>query len=116
MFSSEPCLTSEYVSSRLATTGVDDISSIFNELELYPNPNSGRFTLKGKYNNATGRKTAEITVLNAVGQVVYKDRAVIEGGKLQHDVQMSTEPAAGMYMMQIAVDDNREIRRFSIVR
>ena len=108
------CVAATEVSSKFITTGIDNSNIAFNQLVLYPNPNTGKFTVSGEY-ASTGNEKATITVVNAVGQVLYTGEASVNMGKLNHEINMNT-PAAGMYMVRIDVNGKQEVRRFSVTQ
>lgn len=114
MKSNHTCLTVEEAFSRKITTGIGEQNITVNDLKLYPNPNTGRFTVAGAI-DVTGVSTANITVTNALGQVVYKSVADIISGKLNHEINMGNTPAAGMYIMHLQVDGNSQVLRFNVV-
>lgn len=115
MYSTHPCVVYTKASSRFITTSIDDEQLGMNDFKLYPNPNTGKFTIAGDY-NVTGTKEAKITILNSLGQMIHTETATINGGKLNHVVNLNTEPAAGMYMIRLEVDGKTELKRFSIAK
>jgi hypothetical protein len=92
-------------------TSVSTVTSSFDELTLFPNPNGGRFTIKGTAKTTANGK-ASVEVLNAVGQVVFKDAAELKGTKLEMEVNLGGHNAAGMYMLRITVDGHTDNLRF----
>lgn len=113
MKSNHPCLTVEEATSRKIGTGIGGQNISVNDLQLYPNPNAGRFTITGNY-NIDGEVTANITITNALGQVMHKTTTVITGGKLNHTVNLQTSPAPGIYIMRLEIDGRQDVRRFHI--
>src|SRR5690606_36737332 len=67
------------------TVGVKTLAK--NDLKIYPNPSNGKFTV-----NST--ESGEITVINAVGQVVYSGQVF---GQTNIDLSAQT---AGVYTLQ----------------
>lgn len=115
MTSNHPCVVYTEVNSRTATTGLDDNELTLNELKLYPNPNTGRFTVAGEY-SSVGNEDVKITIVNALGQVIYTDHAKTNGGKLLHEINMNTQPAAGMYIMRLEVNGKQDLKRFNVTQ
>ncbi len=101
--------------SRYVTTAVSEITDIFDYLNVYPNPNSGTFTIKGDYNFSTNADV-EIKVVNALGQNVYSANDKIRGGKLDHKINLNTDVAPGVYIININADGNKDFRRFTITK
>lgn len=76
-------------------TSVEDLKAVTN-LDFYPNPNNGRFTLKGN----THDETLQITILNTMGQVVYSRTVKPLYGTLQEEVKIDYA-AKGMYLLLV---------------
>ena len=77
-------------------TGVGDVNQQHN-LSLYPNPNNGRFILKGIIDN---HEKVKIEVFNALGQIVYRTEVEATNGELNTEIAMH-ETAAGTYMVKV---------------
>ncbi|WP_276132303.1 beta strand repeat-containing protein [Polluticoccus soli] len=93
-------------------TAINTVTSSFNELTLSPNPNNGTFTVKGTAKVNTGK--ASVEVLNAVGQVVYKNATELRGSELEVNVNLGGHNAAGMYMLRVTVDGHTDNLRFVV--
>ncbi|MBZ0098540.1 MAG: T9SS type A sorting domain-containing protein [Taibaiella sp.] len=92
--------------------GMDDISG----LVLYPNPNNGKFVLKGEAPlrlSPTGREVLSLEVMNAMGQVVYKQEIIVDNGKLYKEIDMPVVPA-GLYMLRLSGSEATSATRFSV--
>lgn len=83
--------------------GIEDIA-------LYPNPNKGSFTIKGKVNSA--RATVEI--INAVGQTVYSKEITTTNGKLYEEINAGNVPD-GIYLLRVNADEQQNNLRFRII-
>lgn len=68
-----------------------------NNLNLYPTPNDGRFTLKG---NVQPHEKLNLTILNTIGQVVYSQTVTPQQDMLHQDVQLNGA-AKGMYLLRV---------------
>jgi hypothetical protein len=90
-------------------TGVGDVNQ-HSKLSLYPNPNNGKFILKGKINSDEGVK---IEVFNALGQIMYRTEVETADGELHTEISMH-ETAAGVYMLKLYTDDGIELIRFRV--
>ncbi len=73
--------------------GINETSGI----TLYPNPNNGKFILKG---NVAANAEYKIEIINAVGQVVYKDNATTNSRQLNKEIQLSSV-ANGIYLLRL---------------
>jgi sugar lactone lactonase YvrE len=91
---------------------VPQISSNASDLQLFPNPNQGMFTIQGSIK--TGDTKAEITVLNAVGQLILMDNATTNNGLLTHSLSLGKNIAAGVYFVRIKTDKESQTIRFTL--
>lgn len=66
---------------------------------LYPNPNSGNFTLEMSHDGDTIERD-EIRLYNAVGQLVYQRKVILKLGDNTFIVDMGFKPAPGVYILQ----------------
>lgn len=78
-------------------------------ITLFPNPNHGSFTIKGKI--TSGKVKAEI--INAVGQVVYTKEITVTGGSLNEEVSAGNL-ADGIYMLRLSAGEEQSSLRFRI--
>lgn len=114
--SSEQCIpvASRLVSSNIITTGIEDDHAL-KALNLYPNPNKGTFTIEGNL-NITGADEVHMTILNSIGQVVYKEVMQVEAGVLNHTVNTHSRLVPGGYLLKLDYDGQQDFRRFVMVR
>ncbi|MCB0696127.1 MAG: T9SS type A sorting domain-containing protein, partial [Chitinophagaceae bacterium] len=78
-------------------------------LSLFPNPNNGSFTLKGNVNKGK----VQLEVLNALGQVIYKNEFSSADGNLQQDIRPGNM-ADGIYMLRITSGTEQANIRFRV--
>ncbi len=90
-------------------TGVAGLSEV-SGLMLYPNPNNGKFVLKGE---ALTADVLKIEITNAMGQVVHKDDVITENGKLYKEINLQ-QVSAGLYMLRLSGGDTNCVTRFSV--
>jgi len=73
-------------------------------LDIYPNPSNGQFVIELEMpDDVTG--TADIQLMNTLGQSVYLDRTTIENGNLRQEVRFDNTIAAGTYFVRVIVGD-----------
>ncbi len=101
-----PCANPSIVSSapvRMSTpAGIQTVGSGWEgTLSLYPNPNSGHFTVAADWGTAHARARVQIELVNALGQTVYRTGAVSEGGKWSVEVHLNEGVANGVYMLRM---------------
>jgi hypothetical protein len=88
-------------------------------ISIYPNPNSGRFTVAAtSWDAAYSGKQVRVDVLNAVGQSVYHMELIPTAAKWQTQVSLDNELADGRYILRISTDDGavRNILPFILTR
>jgi len=78
--------------------GVKPLNSV-GEVSLYPNPNSGMFTIKGPIENTD--EEVNIVVTDLLGQQVYHSTTVVRNGMLNAEVQLGKSVANGMYLVSV---------------
>jgi hypothetical protein len=83
------------------TVGVNNVSKAGN-VELYPNPNNGSFTLKGIFEANNGKVNLE--VLDIAGRVVHKQQGSVKAGQFDMKVEMNTGLASGVYTLKLSSD------------
>ncbi|MCB0700699.1 MAG: T9SS type A sorting domain-containing protein [Chitinophagaceae bacterium] len=75
---------------------------------MYPNPNTGSFTISVSSTNST---VSNIEVMDIMGKVVYSED--ITKSSKTHDISIPNIPT-GVYSVKISVDDLTEIKRLVI--
>lgn len=91
---------------------VDDINLLDN-IALFPNPNRGSFTIKGSVNSTD---EIAINIINTIGQTVYKSTVKPEGKKLEHNINIGKDLAAGTYIIRLQSDKAATTLRFTIAQ
>ncbi|MBN2616064.1 MAG: T9SS type A sorting domain-containing protein [Bacteroidales bacterium] len=79
---------------RVNCTGIDNPEAQTGKINLYPNPNSGRFTIGAEKN------IRSVEVIDEAGQVIY--RQAINGKKATLDLQT----AKGIYFLKLTLDSD----------
>jgi pectinesterase len=76
-------------------------------MSVYPNPTpDGRLTVE-----LTGyRKASELTVLNALGQVVFSAAVPASNGRTAQSVNL-TQLASGVYVLRVKTEGGLDTRR-----
>lgn len=97
--SSDPCATpKEAKSDTIRVNFPTAISDISNNggLTIYPNPNNGNFRITGN----VGNEKTLVEIINAVGQVVYKNEIQPLNNKINGQIVLP-EVANGAYLLRI---------------
>ena len=91
--------------------GINELSSDHSKIELFPNPNTGRFSLNVEFIN---RKDISVSVYNILGKIVYNfnDKQVLQS-KYQLDL---SEFSSGIYYLQIITKDNLYLKKVVVAK
>src|SRR5690606_4922430 len=113
MLSSRDCAEPKFVTSREATTSVAGVARAIDIFTLSPNPNKGNFTI-----NAEGvmSNTVSMSVINAIGQVVYSAEVNTGNGELHHDINISDKAPAGLYVLRVEAGAQQQLVKFTIAK
>lgn len=97
------------VSNELTLTVMTDVTDINSnqEIHLYPNPNSGDFTITG----LTPGTTTLVEVINTIGQIVYSKNINPDGHTI--NIQCGQLPA-GVYILKLNTGDSQQFSRFRV--
>jgi len=81
------------------------------DLRLLPNPNRGRFTVRG---SVGGKVSGEVPVdiTNMLGQVVYRGSLHVSNGMMDAQVLMDGSLANGMYMLTLHLNEGKQTLHF----
>lgn len=96
--------------SAFTVVDVKDILGI--TLQLYPNPNDGKFTVTGITQTDV---PLEITIFNHQGMTMYQGEAKPENSKFKTEIDLRGV-ASGVYILQLIQDAERKRIRFTVVR
>ncbi len=91
--------------SKATETGINTVATT-NEVNLYPNPNKGEFTLEVNNTETALSQTKDnvkLEVYNTVGQMVHTEN--IQSNIKESTVNMGNQPA-GVYMYKVVSDNN----------
>lgn len=111
MKNTDPCGDTATSSATVVTvtTGIGTIANNRYALSLYPNPNSGNFTVKGTLTNKTTHSVS-LEVYNTIGQLVHKETVPVSNGVLNHQVAQDQNLSAGNYFLRVNDDETGMIR------
>ena len=104
--------TSNTVIVHPVTAGVTGVTASLDEVGLFPNPNSGTFTLSGNL-NGMDVNTVTYEVLNPLGQVIATGTTDVRNGRISQHVALGNI-AAGVYLLNITADGRSKAIRFTV--
>ena len=114
--SSGPCggrSASNYVIIHLSKVGVAPVNATGNNIKLIPNPNKGIFNLKGILGNAADEELS-MEVTNMLGQVVYTNKIMTQGGNIDQRIELNSTLSNGMYIMTLHSATQNNVIHFVI--
>jgi hypothetical protein len=89
-------------------------NSINNNLEAFPNPTEGLFTISLDNSELSG--TLEITVQNIQGQIIYSDEIELQKNSVKKEIDISGYPS-GIYILNaVALRNGITIQKLSLNR
>jgi len=81
-----------------------------NSLMLYPNPNTGSFTITGT--SLSKDKTAAIEITDMLGKLVQTGKANINGGNIRQELVLDNNIATGVYFLRLRTSAEEQSVRF----
>ncbi|MEI6489107.1 MAG: T9SS type A sorting domain-containing protein [Bacteroidota bacterium] len=90
----------------ITNAGISDLSAE-QSLELYPNPNDGVFTVSFVANSKSNYK---LEVVNALGQLVYKQSIKDVSGTYSQKIDITTY-GKGVYLLLLVDDKNQTVKK-----
>ena len=93
--------------------GVGNVANAATNLVLVPNPNKGTFSIKGT-TNGTSDEEMSVEVVNMIGQVVYSGKVMSRNGTIDEQMQLSSDLANGMYILNLNSATGRSVFHFVI--
>lgn len=86
-------------------------------IKIYPNPNSGLFTLEINMVHLSEKADqAKVEVLNSIGQIVYNKFTSFENGYLNEHIELENSIPVGIYFLQVTIGDKVEKTRMMLSR
>jgi hypothetical protein len=95
----------------LSITGTSDLSN-WNQFRLFPNPNTGQFTIEM---GGLPQDRVEFVLFNTLGQQLILETADFSTGSLQHDFDVRYLPAA-MYTLRVRVGGQSRFVKIAVQR
>lgn len=108
--------TFSYVFISVWPLGVNDQVSSALSMCIFPNPNDGAFTVRGRLAEASAGG-AVLTVVNALGQPVFRATAPTNsGGLFTYGLRLPDSIPGGVYMVTVQSESGRQSARIVVNR
>jgi hypothetical protein len=91
--------------------GTSSLSLTKASFSIFPNPNTGAFTLTGTVAGNVN-DAIDVDVTNVLGQVIYTGTAQVINGKINKEIKLGTDLPAGSYMLRVNSGTQTEIFHF----
>lgn len=95
---------------RRQTTGIADVTNVDN-LQIYPNPNNGQFTLS--FHAMQNIAEATVSVTNITGQEVYREEFGNVSSTFMKNINLGAQ-AAGVYFITLTADGQKTVNKLII--
>ena len=93
------------------TTAVHTISKALHNIQLFPNPNGGNFTVSGMVSGSRDEVMMEIT--DAAGRVLQKVHVPVKNNTFTRQVALNGA-ASGIYYVKVLVGSDCEVIKFTL--
>ncbi len=114
-----PCDAGSYVGTSNSTIiygqgwlSVGAVRGGRDDFSLFPNPNTGSFTLSGTM-NATQDKEVSLEVTDMLGRTVYTGTTLPQNGTVRAEIKLGTE-AAGSYLLRVNTETGTQAFHFVV--
>jgi len=73
------------------------------DIRLIPNPNKGAFTVTGTLGGAVAGIDEEVSleITDMLGQVIYRNKVMVQNGKINEQIRLNNSLANGMYLLNV---------------
>ncbi len=85
------------------TVNVNQVTAGTADVSVIPNPNKGIFNVTGSLGTSDD-VAVTLEVMDVVGHVIYSQKVIANGGKLNEHVQLNGNLANGMYLLNLRSD------------
>ena len=102
-----PCGTDVYTDTMVASVVGIDENSLSQSIELFPNPNTGEFTINL---NLDQQVAVSAVILDAQGRVVWNRAIENVNGSVSQSVNLGSD-ASGVYFLRITADNETAVRK-----
>lgn len=90
--------------------GIDGLNATISDVNIFPNPASGDFTLTGTIGTANDN-TVNIDIRDLKGSSVYQRAVTVRNGSLNEQLSLSGQLADGIYLVTVRTDtDEKQVK------
>jgi uncharacterized protein YjdB len=99
----------------VSDVSVNSVAGLYNNLMLLPNPNNGKFTLKGAI-EAGATEDIRVEVTNMLGQTIYSNSIKARNGRVDEQIDLPGNTANGMYLLHLKSDSGTGVFHFVVTQ
>ncbi len=96
----------------IPTLGVGQVNTQLDNVELFPNPNTGSFTIKGNLDGLNGSELS-YEIINPLGQLVYSEQGSVQNNELNKNIDLNNL-SDGIYLLRINQTGASKTIRFTV--
>ncbi|MEO6833999.1 MAG: SBBP repeat-containing protein [Chitinophagaceae bacterium] len=86
------------------------------DIRIYPNPNSGEFTIAGKSDDLLPGELVYLEVLNTIGQSVYKTSFITGNSVWTREISLDSRLPNDIYLLRVDMGEKQATLRFRMNR
>lgn len=94
--------------------GVTPINNRSSAITIFPNPNTGSFTVSGTLPQFISVKQVKLEVIDVLGRILYDDIAILQDGELFKRISLGSEVQAGVYSIRIISENTATVLKFTV--
>jgi|GEM_PF-1634236 len=88
------------VTIHLHTVGTNNVVTAMSDLNIFPNPGKGLFTVKG-FMGDKNDKEVRIEIVDMLGKTVYEHLVLTQNGNIDEQVSLGGHTANGIYLLRL---------------
>jgi len=101
-----------YNSGTLITTGIMGVGNSLTNLNIYPNPANGMFTLSYSINAGSN---IGISIIDELGQIIYSTNETKVAGNYAQQLNLENV-ASGIYTLRMETDNGSSVKKLVIIK
>ena len=82
-------------------------------ISIVPNPNKGIFTIAGTLGSVISQEVT-LEIMDALGHVIYINRVMTNGGKINEQVALANALSDGIYYLNLRWGNNNKAFHFVV--
>jgi hypothetical protein len=101
---------SKFIDSSMSTLFVTTQQTSNTNIDIYPVPNKGAFSLIGAFSSKEG--IAQVTITDMAGRIIWKDEAEIHNGRINKQIDLDGATPPGGYFVKVVSQNGVQVLEF----